>query len=152
MIKTYIKLQFDSNGARPSEVIHILKGIGCSPIIGDFDFEKSLKQGESLFEALDSIHLALKGTGVQYSVTTRTIPDAESERKSKEKTASKRNDGNKTDDKILDSIEPGGSTALSLSKKLSLSRDEIDLALGHLLKEGTVTRKKKGRYHIYLKK
>ena len=146
MIKTYIKLQFDSNGAKPSEVIRVLKEAGCSPIIGDFDFEKSLKRGESLFEALDRIHEALDGTGVHYSVTTRNIAEAEPEGAEH----GKKEDAVRA--RVMDSIGPGGSTASSLSKELSLSREEIDRALSRLLKEGAVTRKKKGRYYIYLKK
>lgn len=146
MIKTYIKLQFDSSGARPSEVIKRLKGVGCSPIIGDFDFEKSLKQGESLFEALDRIHDALGGTGVHYSVTTRNIAEAEPEGAEH----GKKEDVIRT--RVVDSIGSEGSTASALSKKLSLSREEIDMVLNRLLKDGVVTRKKKGRYYIYLKK
>ena len=152
MIKTYIKLQFDSRGAKPSEVIRRLKGVGCSPIIGDFDFEKSLKQGESLFEVLDSIHAALKGTGVHYSVTTRTIPDAEPERKAVGKAASKKKyDKEKIGEMILESIEANGSTALSLSRKLSVPREEVDAALEHLVNSGALIRKKKGRYYLYLR-
>lgn len=147
MIKTYIKLQFDSGGAKPSEVIRRLKEAGCSPIIGDFDFEKSLKQGKSLFDALDEIHAALKGTGVKYSVTTRTLPDTEGEKKSG-KAASGAED---VDSRVLYAIENGGSTAAALSKKLSVPKEEIEESLQRLLDGGSVFRKKRGRYYIYLK-
>ncbi len=147
MIRTYIKLQFDSSGAKPSEVIRRLKEAGCSPIIGDFDFEKGLKQGESLFNALDEIHAALKGTGVKYSVTTRTLPDSEGEKKNGKATSGTED----VDSRILDAIEKRGSTAAALSKKLSVPKKEIEESLQRLLDGGSVSRKKRGRYYIYLK-
>ena len=150
MIKTYLKLQFDSDGAKPSEVIRILKGIGCSPIIGDFDFEKGLKLGESLFEALDAIHEALKGTGVQYSVTTRTVPDTEPERQKEAREATPRK--NAAEERILQSLDETGSSANSISKKLSLPKDEVEQILERLFRAGVLTRKKRGRYYIYLRK
>ncbi|GEM_PF-2412320 len=152
MIKTYIKLQFDSNGAKPSEVIRILKGVGCSPIIGDFDFEKSLRQGESLFEALDSIHEALRGTGVQYSVTTRTVPDSDADRKEERAGAVRKSEKPDLEERVLESVGKNGSTALSLSKKLSVPKSEVESALEKLVESGTLLKKKRGRYHIYLKK
>jgi len=142
MIKTYVKLQFDSKGAKPSEVIRLLKQAGWSPVIGDFDFEKSLKPGESLFEVLDRLHEALEGTGVHYSVTTRNIGDTGQEEDKGQEVNTAR---------ILEELGDG-TTVSRLSKKLSMPAEEVKSVLEHLVDEGVVVVKKRGRYPIYMKK
>lgn len=145
MIKTYVKLQFDSKGAKPSEVIRLLKQAGWSPVIGDFDFEKSLRPGESLFEALDQIHEALDGTGVHYSVTTRNIGDSGSEggKEEKEQTLNKA--------RILEELGDG-STVSKLSKKLSMPEEEVKRLIEQLVDDGLVVVKRRGRYPVYMRK
>jgi hypothetical protein len=75
MIKTYIRVELSSEGESPKQVIERMSKIGAVPVVGDFDFELSLGDDERLFDRLESIHHALRGSRVRYSITTRTDID-----------------------------------------------------------------------------
>jgi hypothetical protein len=72
MIKTFIKVELSSEGESPKEVVERMRQIGATPLVGDFDFEMDLGDDERLFDKLDDVHHALRGSSVRYSVTTRT--------------------------------------------------------------------------------
>jgi len=72
MIKTYIRVDLSSEGESPKMVIERMRQIGAVPVVGDFDFELPLKEDERLFDRLEDIHHALRGSHVRYSITTRT--------------------------------------------------------------------------------
>ena len=72
MIKTFIRVELSSEGESPKEVVERMRQIGATPVVGDFDFELHLGDDERLFDRLEDIHHALRGSSVRYSVTTRT--------------------------------------------------------------------------------
>jgi hypothetical protein len=72
MIKTFIRVELSSEGESPKEVVERMRQIGATPVVGDFDFELDLGDDERLFDRLEDIHHALRGSSVRYSVTTRT--------------------------------------------------------------------------------
>lgn len=77
MIKTYIRVELSSEGESPKEVVERMRSIGATPVVGDFDFELDIGDDERLFDKLEDIHHALRGSSVRYSVTTRTdVEDA----------------------------------------------------------------------------
>ncbi|MEW5748157.1 MAG: hypothetical protein AB1793_05135 [Candidatus Thermoplasmatota archaeon] len=77
MIKVFIRVELSSEGESPKEVVERMRQIGCTPVVGDFDFEMPLGDDERLFDKLEDIHHALRGSNARYSVTTRTdVEDA----------------------------------------------------------------------------
>ena len=83
MIKTYVRLELSSEGESPKQIIERMRRIGAVPVVGDYDFELSLDDDERLFDKLEEIHHALKGSNVRYSLTTRTDAEAASIAKSR---------------------------------------------------------------------
>jgi hypothetical protein len=71
-MKTYLKLQFSSDGEPPSIIIKKLENEGWRPIVGERDFVMNWGIGESIGSAylqkLDELHEILKGTGVRYTL------------------------------------------------------------------------------------
>jgi len=78
MIRTYIRVELSSEGESPKQVIDRMRKIGGVPVIGDYDFELPLGDDQRLFDRLEEIHHALRGSNVRYTVTTRTDSEAES--------------------------------------------------------------------------
>ncbi|OGS55439.1 MAG: hypothetical protein A3K60_05410 [Euryarchaeota archaeon RBG_19FT_COMBO_56_21] len=77
MIKTYIRVELSSEGESPKQIIERMRRIGAVPMVGDYDFELRLTEDERLFDKLEEIHHALKGSNVRYALTTRTDAEAE---------------------------------------------------------------------------
>lgn len=71
MTKTYIRVELSSEGESPKQIIERMKRLGAAPVIGEYDFELEIKDDERLFDRLEEIHAALRGSGVRYTVTTR---------------------------------------------------------------------------------
>ena len=71
-MKTYLKLQFSSEGELPSTIIKKLEKKDWRPIVGDRDFVMDWGMGESIGNAylhkLDELHVILKNTGVRYTL------------------------------------------------------------------------------------
>ncbi|MCK5309428.1 MAG: hypothetical protein KAJ64_02165 [Thermoplasmata archaeon] len=71
-MKTYIKMQFSSEGMDPSKIIKILEDLGWKTVVGEYDFmyESSLSEGlgDSFKNMIDELNNELKGTGVRYSL------------------------------------------------------------------------------------
>lgn len=70
MNKIYLKIILSSEGEPPKRLIERMKQVGALPLVGDFDFEVELSPDERLFDKLDKVHRALKGSRVRYTVTT----------------------------------------------------------------------------------
>ena len=83
MIKTYIRVELSSEGESPRQIIERMRRVGAVPMVGDYDFELRLTEDERLFDKLEEIHHALKGSGVRYVITTRTDAEAEDMARSK---------------------------------------------------------------------
>ncbi len=72
-MKTYIMLMFNSEGAKPSEVLDVLHGLGFEPQRGEYDMVYEWNDGAELKEAIwfaDKIHTTLQGFDVAYSIET----------------------------------------------------------------------------------
>lgn len=71
MIRTFIRVELSSEGESPKKVIERMRAIGATPVVGDFDFEMRLGDDDRLFDRLEQIHHALRGSKVRYTITTR---------------------------------------------------------------------------------
>ncbi|MFH0815967.1 MAG: hypothetical protein V1934_04030 [Methanobacteriota archaeon] len=71
-MKTYLKLEFSSEGAKPSEVIKRLEELDWKPVIGEYDFVLEAGPGEGVGESfrrmLDKLQDALRGTNVRFTL------------------------------------------------------------------------------------
>lgn len=72
MVKIFIKFIVNSQGESPRELLERLRLIGGVPLIGEYDAEVPLEDSERLFDKLEAIHGALKGSGVLYTITSGT--------------------------------------------------------------------------------
>lgn len=70
MNKIYLKIVLSSEGEPPKRILERMKKVGALPLVGDLDFELELGPDEKLFDKLDKVHRALKGSRVRYTVTT----------------------------------------------------------------------------------
>ena len=70
MNKIFVKIAVNSEGESPKRLVERMKRIGALPLVGDFDFELSLNPDERLFDKIELLHRALKGSRVWYTVTT----------------------------------------------------------------------------------
>ncbi len=72
-MKTFIKVQLDSEGATFSDVAEVLEDIGFRPIQGEYDFSYEWDKHASVKDSLwfaDRIQTALKGMGVWFRIET----------------------------------------------------------------------------------
>ena len=70
---TYLTVTFNSDGAKPSDVVQRLQSLGFVPTTGNYDFMYEWGGNAGVEEAVDladQIHLTLKGTNVLYKVET----------------------------------------------------------------------------------
>jgi len=74
-MKTYLKLNFSSEGELPSRIIKKLENKGWKPIIGEKDFVMNWSIGETVgdeyIQKLDELHVIIKGTGVRYTLHSK---------------------------------------------------------------------------------
>ncbi len=78
MIRIYIRVELSSEGESPKQIIDRMRRVGGVPVVGDYDFEFPLGDDQRLFDRLEEVHHALRGSNVRYTVTTRTDSEAES--------------------------------------------------------------------------
>lgn len=74
-MKTYLKLVFNSDGEKPSEIIDILYGLGFEPQKGEYDMVYDWDNDATVKDAIwfaDKIHSTLDGMNVSYSIETVT--------------------------------------------------------------------------------
>ncbi len=77
-MKTHIKLIFNSEGERPSEITDVLHGLGFEPQTGEYDMVYDWEGDAEVKDAIwfaDKIHSALEGYDVLYSIETDTIEE-----------------------------------------------------------------------------
>jgi hypothetical protein len=71
-VKTYLKLEFSSEGAKPSDIIKRLEDLGWKPVIGEYDFVMEAGPGEGVGESfrkmLDKLQDALRCMAVRFTV------------------------------------------------------------------------------------
>jgi len=74
LVKTYMTLTLNSEGALPSEVTKTLGDLGFVATIGQhdyaFDWGKKKPAVDEVIELVDRVHNRLKGKNVQYHVAT----------------------------------------------------------------------------------
>lgn len=72
-MRTYVRIIFNTEGATPEEVIAKMREIGFEESFGMHDFVYKWKSNVTLQEVVSMIsrmHKALKGTHLNYEVTT----------------------------------------------------------------------------------
>jgi len=70
-MKLYVRLEFSPEGTDPFTVITMLKDIGFSAVLGDYDFAYEYAKPNEYKDAIDKMHDRLKGTGVRYSIASK---------------------------------------------------------------------------------
>lgn len=74
LVKTYMTLTLNSEGALPSEVTKTLSDLGFLATIGQhdyaYDWAKKKPTVAEVIELIDKVHNHLKGKNVQYHVAT----------------------------------------------------------------------------------
>ena len=70
-MRLYVKFQFSPNGKDPLTVAKIVREIGFSPEVGDYDCSMPFKDPERYGELVTQLHETLKGAKVHYSLTTK---------------------------------------------------------------------------------
>ena len=72
-MRTYIKVTFNSEGAKPSDVIDRLCMLGFKPTTGHHDLEYEWDRAATVQDAIwfaDKIHAVLQGLNVSYEIET----------------------------------------------------------------------------------
>ncbi len=72
-MKTYLKVTFSSEGARPSEIIERLQSLGFKPITGMYDMVYEWGNHATVQDAIwfaDKIHETLRGYNVLFQLET----------------------------------------------------------------------------------
>lgn len=70
---TYLTLTFNSEGAKPSEVISALEDIGFRPATGFYDFQYEWEDNATLEDVVvlaDKVHVTLKGMNASFKMET----------------------------------------------------------------------------------
>jgi hypothetical protein len=70
---TYLTVTFNSDGAKPSDVVQRLHSLGFVPTTGNYDFMYEWGEKAGIMEAVDladQVHLTLKGMKVLYKIET----------------------------------------------------------------------------------
>ncbi len=73
VMKTYLKVMFNADGAKPSTITEHLQGIGFRPTTGAHDFVYDWPGSAPVEEVLsfgDTIQVALQGTGCLFEMET----------------------------------------------------------------------------------
>lgn len=72
-MKTYLTVQFYSEGARPSIVLSMLRSLGFRPATGFYDFQYDWEDGATLDDVMilaDKVAATLVGTKVHFKLET----------------------------------------------------------------------------------
>jgi hypothetical protein len=70
-MRLYIKFYFHSEGKSPLEVVKIVKGLGFTPEVGEFDCSIPFTNPEQYGTIVRDLHKSLKGCGIHYTLTTK---------------------------------------------------------------------------------
>ncbi len=77
-MKSYLTLTFNSEGAKPSEVVERLNMLGFKPTHGAYDFIYEWGKNATVQDAIwfsDKIHEALNGCNVLFTLETMCIDE-----------------------------------------------------------------------------
>ena len=72
-MKTYLRITFNSEGAKPSEVVSRLQSLGFKPITGDYDFVYVWDSSATVEDAIwfaDKVHSTLQGYSTIFQIET----------------------------------------------------------------------------------
>ncbi|MFP3256126.1 MAG: hypothetical protein RXP30_06855 [Thermoplasmata archaeon] len=72
-MKTYLKVTFNSEGSKPSEIVSALEGLGFRPITGWYDFVYDWGNNATVEDAIwfaDKIYETLHGMKVYFQIET----------------------------------------------------------------------------------
>jgi len=75
-MKTYMKVSFSSEGARPSEIVSRLHMLGFRPTHGNYDFIYDWDHNatvEDAFFLADKVHEVLRGMNVIFKLETESV-------------------------------------------------------------------------------
>ena len=70
-LKTYLKIIFSSEGDSPRTINKRVEKIGFRPVIGDYDYVIETGFEDNLFDILEKLHNALKGSKARYTVISK---------------------------------------------------------------------------------
>ncbi|MCI4351044.1 MAG: hypothetical protein L3K15_05990 [Thermoplasmata archaeon] len=72
-METYLRVTFDSEGAKPSEIADRLRSFGFAPTQGNYDFVydwRGSPTGEQLLDLCDEVTRLLRGFRVLFEIET----------------------------------------------------------------------------------
>lgn len=81
-MKTYLRMMFSTEGAKPSEVVDLLSNIGFKPTTGNYDFVYEWDNDTSVNEVVffaDKVQEVLKGMKVTFRLETELFDDGSCE-------------------------------------------------------------------------
>ncbi|MGC8692276.1 MAG: hypothetical protein ACP5RZ_04580 [Thermoplasmata archaeon] len=84
-MKTYLKVTFNSEGSKPSDIVNALEAIGFRPMTGWYDFVYEWGDHATIEDAIwfaDKIHETLRGMSVYFQI--ETVGDMEEKEKNYE--------------------------------------------------------------------
>ncbi len=67
-MKVFIKLFFSSEGPNPVDILNTMKSLGFSPVFGQYDLMKEVRDIDEYLELVKELHNSLKGTKVMYNL------------------------------------------------------------------------------------
>ena len=81
-MKTYLRMMFSTEGAKPSKIVDILSNIGFKPTTGNYDFVYEWDTNTTLNEAVffaDKVHEVLRDTKATFRLETELFDDVSCE-------------------------------------------------------------------------
>ena len=70
-MRLYVKFMFHSDGKNPLEVIKMMREMGFTAEVGDFDFSIPFRTPEQYAEIVKEMRNNLKGTDALFTLTTK---------------------------------------------------------------------------------
>ena len=70
-MRLYVKFQFYSDGENPLEIVKMMREMGYTPEVGDYDFSIPFRTPEQYGEIVKELKKQLSGTGTLYSLNTK---------------------------------------------------------------------------------
>jgi hypothetical protein len=72
-MRTYVRMTFHSEGASPTDVLHVMRELGFEEAMGIHDFVYKWKDRTTIDDVIrltTQMHSRLKGLDVSYEITT----------------------------------------------------------------------------------
>lgn len=70
-MKTYVKIILSSDGESPRAINKRIEKLGFKPVLGEYDYVIETGIGDNLFDLLEKLHNALKGSKAYYTVISK---------------------------------------------------------------------------------